>query len=536
MMTPGMRFGRRNPRSSRRVRALLWVVALTASAVAASATPARGLTPTQIDRLVERTMAAYPIPGIAVGVVAQGELVYAKGFGLRAIGGTQRVDADTLFSIGSNTKAFTAATLALLVDEGKLTWDDRVIDHLPDFRMWDPWVTREFTIRDLLTHRSGLNMGAGDLMFVPKTDFTRAEIIRALRHLKPVSSFRSEFAYDNLLYAVAGEIVPAVTGKSWEDFVGERILGPLAMDGCAATPARSDNPNRAVPHVISDGKPREVPLLHVEAVNAAGSIVCSVNGMARWVRTQLAKGAMPDAAGVRLFSEKQGEEMWRPQTFIEARGERQQLTRTHFTAYGLGWVLEDYQGYLRVSHNGGLPGMVTHVGMLPELGVGVIVLTNQMEPGALSAIALQILDSYSAAPARDWLALTQQQLQARNAALRAASDARAPARAPRPVDPASFDAFVGRYVDAWRGEASVVREGEGLVLKISRTDGLSGPLEPVAPGLFIVRWIDRTMEADAYVRFEEDFSGKVTGFRMEAVSELTDFSYDFEDLDFRRRP
>ncbi|MFM7784130.1 MAG: serine hydrolase domain-containing protein, partial [Gammaproteobacteria bacterium] len=210
-----MRFGRRYPRSRRVLHALLGVVAFTVSAAASSATPARGLTPAQIDRLVERTMAAYPIPGIAVGVVAGGELVYAKGFGVRARSGAERVDADTLFGIGSNTKAFTAAALALLVDEGKLTWDDRVIDHLPDFRMWDPWVTREFTIRDLLTHRSGLNMGAGDLMFVPKTDFTRAEIIRALRHLKPVSSFRSEFAYDNLLYAVAGEIVPAVNGKSW---------------------------------------------------------------------------------------------------------------------------------------------------------------------------------------------------------------------------------------------------------------------------------------------------------------------------------
>ena len=515
--------------------ALLWAVAFAVPAEPLSELPGQGLTPTQIDTLVERTMSAYPIPGIAVGVVAGGQLVYAKGFGVRAGSGTERVDADSLFGIGSNTKAFTAAALAVLVDEGKLTWDDRVIDHLPDFLMWDPWVTREFTIRDLLTHRSGLNTGAGDLMFVPQSDFSRAEMIRGLRHLKPVSSFRSEFAYDNLLYAVAGEIVPAVTSKSWEDFVGERILRRLGMDGCAVSPARASGTNRASPHVITDGKPREVPLLDIEAVNPAGSIVCSVNGMARWVETQLANGALPDASGARLFSKKQSEEMWRPQTFIPVSDPLQQLTRTHFTAYGFGWVLEDYQGYLRVSHNGGLPGMVTHVGMLPELGVGVIVLTNQMEPGALSAIALPILDAYAGAPGRDWLALVQEQTKAREAAFRAASAARAPTRTQR-VDPASFDAVVGRYVDAWRGEAIVAREGKGLVLRISRTEGLTGPLEPVAPGLFIARWTDRTMEADAYVRFEQDFSGKVTGFRLQAVSDLTDFSYDFEDLDFRRRP
>lgn len=511
-------------------------LALALAASGATAAPARGLTPAQIDRVVGQTMAAYPIPGIAVGVVHGGKLVYAKGFGIREQGGAERVDADTLFGIGSNTKAFTAAALAMLVDEGKLKWDDRVVDHLPDFRMHDPWVTREFTVRDLLTHRSGLNLGAGDLMFVPKTDFTRTEVIRALRHLKPVSSFRSEYAYDNLLYAVAGELVPAVTGKSWEDFVGERILGRLGMDGCAVAPSRMTGLNRSSPHVIIDGKLDKVPLLEIEAVNPAGSIVCSVNGMARWVRAQLAGGVVPDADGVRLFSAEQGAEMWRPQTIIPAGGPRQRLTRTHFTAYGLGWVLEDYQGHLRVSHNGGLPGVVTHVSMLPELGVGVIVLTNQMEVAALSAIALPILDAYAGAPKRDWLAVVQEQQRARLAALTAASERRAPPRAKQAVDPATFGAFVGRYVDAWRGEATVLREGEGLVLKISRTDGLTGPLEPVQPGLFIARWTDRTMEADAYVRFEEDFSGKVTGFRMQAVSDLTDFSYDFEDLDFRRAP
>jgi CubicO group peptidase (beta-lactamase class C family) len=503
-------------------------------ATAANAAPARSISPAEIDRIVARTMAAYPVPGIAVGVVKDGKLVYAKGFGVRVAGGTERVDADTQFAIGSISKAFTAAALAILVDEGKLRWDDRVIDHLPDFRMYDAWVTRELTIRDLLTHRSGLGIGAGDLMFAPQTDFTRPEIIRALRFLKPSTSFRSEFAYDNLLYAVAGEIVAVVGHTTWEDFVTDRILRPLGMDGCAASPSRATGPNRVTPHVFLDGRLQTVPLLELAAVNPAGSIVCNVNGMARWLEVQLAQGAIP--GGGRAFSAEQAAEMWAPQTILRSGGRRQQLTRTHFAAYGLGWGLEDYEGYKRVSHNGGLPGIVTHVGMLPELGLGVIVLTNQQEPGALPSIALTILDAYVGAPKRDWLALTQEDMKARAARLAESSAKRAPAKAAVPVDPATFGSFVGRYADPWRGEATVSREGDRLWLKFSRTQGLVGPMEPIAPGLFIVRWNDRTIDADAYVRFADDFGGTVTGFTMKPVSDTTDFSYDFADLNFKRLP
>jgi CubicO group peptidase (beta-lactamase class C family) len=512
------------------------VLAVPGPVTAAARAKAPAIAPAEIDRVVTRVMAAYPVPGIAVGVVKDGTLVYAKGFGVRSSGAPERVDADTLFAVGSNTKAFTTAALAILVDEGKLRWDDRVIDLLPDFRMQDAWVTREFTVRDLLTHRSGLPPGAGDLMFAPKTDFTRAEIVRALRHLKPVASFRSEYAYDNLLYAVAGEVVAVVSGQSWEQFVESRILKPLGMDGCAAASSRATGTNVASPHVLLDGTLRTVPVLEIAAVNPAGSLVCSVNGLSRWVATQLADGAIPGGAGARLFSAARSAEMHTPQTIIRANGRRQTLTRTHFTAYGLGWVLEDYQGYRRVSHNGGLPGMVTHVGMIPELGLGVIVLTNQQEPGALPSIALQILDAYAGSPKRDWLALTQEDMKARAARLVEASAKRAPPRATQPVDPATFAAFVGRYTDAWRGDATVTRDGEGLVLTFSRTDGLVGPMEPVAPGLFIARWKDRTIDADAYVRFTEDIAGKVTGFTMKPVSDLTDFSYDFADLDFKRQP
>src|SRR5882757_1508130 len=213
-----------------------------------------------IDRLATRTLKEFSVPGLAVGIVKDGKVVLAKGYGVREQGETAAVDANTVFAIGSNTKAFTTAALAILVDEGKIHWDDRVIDYLPDFRMWDPYVTREFRIRDLLSHRSGLGTGAGDLMFVTTTDFTRNDLLHALRYLKPVSSFRSRFAYDNLLYVIAGQLIPVVTGQTWEDFVTARILKPLHMDDCAVVDTRlADRSNMAAPHVIVDGKVTKIP-------------------------------------------------------------------------------------------------------------------------------------------------------------------------------------------------------------------------------------------------------------------------------------
>lgn len=511
---------------------------LSVMSLALALAPEAGAAPTpeEIDRIVLQTMQAQSVPGIAVGVVKDGKLVYARGFGVRDVQSPEPVDADTQFAIGSITKAFTAAGLAILVDEGRLRWDDRVIDILPDFRLYDPWVTREFTVRDLLTHRSGLGPGAGDLMFVPETDFTREEIIRALRHLKPVSSFRSEFAYDNLLYAVAGEVIAEIAGNSWEDFIEARILSRVGMDGCAVEASRSSTPNRASPHVLQDGTLQTVPLLELRQVNAGGSIVCSVNGFSRWLMVQLARGQLSQADSERLFSEQQSAEMWTPQTIIRASGRRQQLTRTHFTAYGLGWTLEDYRGFRRVSHNGGLPGMVAHVSLLPELEVGVVVLTNQEEPTALGAIVLPILDAYAEADPLDWLQILREEAEARRDRQSQADAERAPPVVERSTAELSLDRYVGSYADAWRGLATVSRDEKGLLLRFSRTEGLTGRLEPVSAGLFIARWEDRTINADAYVLFSQGFDGQVKGFRMEPVSAATDFSYDFADLDFRRLP
>jgi CubicO group peptidase (beta-lactamase class C family) len=502
-------------------------------ASAAAGAPPAPITESRIDDVVMRAMTTFQTPGVAVGVVKDGQVVMAKGYGVRQAGGTDPVNAETVFQIGSNTKAFTAAALAILVDEGKIRWDDKVIDHLPDFRMSDPYVTREFTIRDLLSHRSGLGEGAGDLMFYPATDFSRAEIMHGLRDLKPTSSFRAKYDYDNLLYIVAGQIIPAVAGQTWEDFVQTRILSPLAMTGCAPDHQRvSQQTNLASPHQIIADKAGAIPVEALDVIGPAGAINCNVDGMNSWLRTQLAAGTSPK--GAQLFSPERGEEMWSEVTPEPLDPPIAALTGAYFKSYGLGWELSNQFGYRRVSHTGGVPGMTTWVAMIPQLHLGVVVLTNLDNGYAMEAIGNQILDAYVGAPGRDWVGTVAAVAKARQADAQAADDQVAAVLAKAPPLALPLAAYAGRYVDPWRGEAVVRRDGDHLVLKISRTRDLEGALKPFSGNMFVVRWNRRGLGADAYVRFTPRFGGGVDDMTLQAVSPATDFSFDFQDLDFRK--
>lgn len=486
-----------------------------------------------IDETANRALAAFQVPGMAVGIVKDGKLIFARGYGVREVGKPERVDPDTLFQIGSNTKAFTSAALAMLVDEGKISWDDKVIDYLPEFRLYDPYVTREFTIRDLLTHRSGLGTGAGDLMFYPATDMTRDEVIRGLRYLKPVSSFRSRYAYDNLLYMVAGQIIPKVTGKSWEEFVEGRIFAPLRMQPCAASYSRiSDRRNVASPHVAIDGKVRAIPVVKMDVIGPAGTINCSINATAKWIETQLSAGREPD--GDQLFSSDRSAEMWTMNTVTPVGSPTDAMYRTNFSGYALGWDVSDVLGHKRVAHTGAVSGGTTWITMIPELKLGILVFTNEGSGIAMTAVGNQILDAYLGAPKRDWVSIAKAYVSRRQGVADAAVEAVANKLATAPAPLLPLDAYAGRYVDSWRGSADVRRDGNRLFLKFSRTSQLEGALLPYQGNTFVVRWNDRSLDADAFVRFEQGFDGKITGITMRPVSPSTDFSFDFQDLDLRR--
>ena len=267
---------------------------------------ARVSLPMRFDADVARALRQFQVPGVAIAVVKDGRVLLAKGYGVRRAGDATRVDPHTLFQIASNTKAFTTACIAMLVDAGSVAWDDRVTKYLPDFQLADPWVTREFTIRDLVTHRSGLGLGAGDLLWLHST-YGRAEIIRRLRAAPPVSSFRSQYAYDNVLYAAAGEIIPAATGKSWETFVRERILAPLGMTETrvGVGDLRPGDP-LAAPHGVVDGRPRIVPLDTVDNIAPAGAFLSSVTDLSKWLLVQLACPARRAFADRRLETGRNG--------------------------------------------------------------------------------------------------------------------------------------------------------------------------------------------------------------------------------------
>jgi CubicO group peptidase (beta-lactamase class C family) len=257
--------------------------------------------------------------------------------------------------------------------------------------MYDPYVTHEMTIRDLLTHRSGMGLGEGDLLFFPPSDYTRAQIIQKLRYMKPASSFRSKYAYDNLLYMVAGEIVPAVTGKPWSDTIRERIFKPLGMtDSNTSVAEFIPGGNFATPHALVEGKLTPIPPTHVDNIAPAGAINSSVSDMAQWITAQLGGGVIGGTTQ-RLFSEARNREMWSPQTIVPVSDPPPLASlRTNFAAYGLGWGLREYRGRKYVGHTGGLPGYVSEVALIPEMKLGVVVLTNQEATGLFHSITLHV--------------------------------------------------------------------------------------------------------------------------------------------------
>ncbi len=494
---------------------------------------AQPLTSTAIDNLVTRSMKAFDVPGMAVAIIKDGKVIHSKGYGVRSLNSPIKVDENTLFGIASNSKAFTSAALGILIDEGKLTWDTKVRDVIPEFKLYNPFVTEEFTVRDLLTHRSGLGLGAGDLMFFPdSSDFTLNDVILNLRYLKSVSSFRSKYDYDNNLYIVAGEVVQRASSKSWEEFVEQRIFIPLGMNKSAASFSRlKDASNSIDAHASVDGKVRVISRSDIKIVDAAGGIYSNIADLEKWVLLHLSHGVYE---GKKLFSENVHEEMWSPQTIIPVKGRT--TYNTHFASYGLGFVLSDVKGYKQVSHTGGLPGMVTQITMIPELNLGVIVLTNQQEGSAFSSVTNQIKDSYFGITGTD--RVTEYALQRSNQLKMAKhvtdsiwADVNKQMANKVTVD---FSMYQGTYKDNWFGDVIIGIKNGKWWFDAKRSPKLTGELFYFKGNTFIVKWKDRSFDADAFVTFQLDEQGKASAIKMKAISPLTDFSYDFHDLDLHR--
>lgn len=488
---------------------------------------------------VQRTMALFDVPGIAIAVVKDGKVIASRGFGVRRLGAPERVDAQTLFEVASNSKAFTAAALAMLVDEGKLAWDDPVTKHLPDFQMYDAYVTHEMTVRDLLVHRSGLGLGAGDLLWWPTTSFSTDEIIHKLRYIRPATSFRSSYAYDNLLYIVAGKIIAAKSGKTWGETIRARILAPVGMTATTTSLAdNAGNPDVASAHSKVGDKIAAVKAMPVP--NAVGAVGINTNAddIARWMNVLLAGGRVgTDAHGkeIRLYSEKQAREMWTAQTPMRISEPDPKLaaTRPNFLAYGLGFQLRDWQGRMLAMHSGALQGFYSKVVLVPDAKLGIAILTNAESGGSLNALQYQLLDRLlNPAATTDWIGAVKAVEDERHAKELARIGKANAARAAKSQPSLARTAYDGDYEDPWYGLATIRHAGGKQVLTLTRTPDLTGELEHYQHDTFIVRWKERNFNADAYVTFALNPDGSIERMKMQPVSTETDFSYDFQDLNF----
>lgn len=487
-----------------------------------------------IESVVVQAMETFEVPGAAIAIVKDGEVVFSKGFGVIEHGKNTPVTTETLFGVASNTKAMTAALLASLVDEGKLSWKTKVIDIIPEFQMPDPYVTREFTIVDLLAHNSGLGLGAGDLMIWPQTSLTNADIIRGLKYLPQVSSFRSEFAYDNLMYVIAGEVVAKVTGKSWEENIQVRIFEPLGMDTTRAKYSliEKSNKNVARAHVPLNGELNVVGGNFLEQFSSAGSVASNVEDMSKWIKLQLNKGLVNKTQDQeqRIFSEAQSQAMWQARTLLPVSESATKHNKTHFSAYGLGWFLNDYHGVKLVHHSGGILGMVSKVALVPEENLGMVILTNQQSGYAFNALYHHTLNQFLGLPAKDWIAHYSELKDNR-----AKKEKERLAENQSKVDKNAAHSlplrgYAQTYQDDWYGDIIVHFKNNKLHMQFGNTEALKGTLEHYQHNTFIVRWQDRTLEADAFVNFNLNEEGIVSYATMKAVSHATDFSFDFHDL------
>lgn len=502
--------------------------------------PASGqLTSNEIDNLIEDAMEKFTVAGVAVGIVKDGEIILAKGYGVKSVLTGEKVDEHTSFAIASNTKAFTSAALAILVEEGLLSWQDRVIDHIPEFKMYNDYVTQNFNIQDLLTHRSGLGLGAGDLQFWPNgSDFTMADLLTNFQYFEPTSAFRTKYDYDNVLYVVAGEVIKRVSGQSWENFVKQRILDPLGMENSCTLPvSMTELTNLATPHLALDGKLKTIAWHEhdPDKMNGAlGAVLSNANDMCLWLLTHLNGGKYGETLDDQLFSAASQREMWKIHTSIPVRPNSRY--NPHFSGYGLGWRLSDMNGLMSVSHTGDLSGMLSKTIMIPDLQLGVVVLTNSYYGGGglFSAVSQSIVDSYLGLDDHGWTDRYLASYQANAGGAKVEVE-----RVWQTVEAANDDHinpvdYTGIYEDRWFGKIRIYLQDNQLWFTSLRSPALTGAMYYYNANAFAIKWEDRDLDADAFAIFSLDEEGRTEGIRMKGISPDIDFSYDFQDLDLLR--
>ena len=416
----------------------------------------------ELDSYIAQAVDSFNVPGFAVGIIKNGNVILAKGYGVKNTDTDKLVDTETIFGIASCSKAFTAACLAILVDDGTLKWSDRVIEHYPEFQLYDPYITKEFRIDDLLSHRSGLITFDGDLLWYG-SDYDRKEIVRRIRFRKNEHGFREKFGYQNVMYIAAGELIEKISGKTWDEFVQERIFEPLNMKSTSTTNSGfSDNINIAYPHI--DREPLE--FLNYDNCGPAASINTSVDDLLKWVELMINKGVYKNNT---IFSEKEYYTLTSPHTIINA-GPGEKINGTHFYSYGLGWFIYDYQGRKIVQHGGGLPGFHSKVVFIPEDSLGYVILANQLS-GLVPAIDKKILDFFVLKPeyqdeAKDWASINLQGNKKQEERKKAKEKEKIESRISGTKPSFELKNYTGIYEDKMYGKAKITLKDDKLFFKM----------------------------------------------------------------------
>lgn len=491
----------------------------------------------KLDELIQNTLKTFDVPGMSVGIVKDGKVIYAKGFGVSSLTTKNKMDENTLVGIASNSKGFTATALAILADEGKINFDDKVSKYIPEFQMNDAYVSQEITIKDLITHRAGLGLGQGDLMFFPEGgSFSVNDIIHNVRYLKPENPFRTTLDYNNIMFIVAGEIIHRVSGLSWAEFIEQKIIKPVGMTSSFGSYNRAKVAkvsNIIDAHAPVDGKVVQVPHDWNETANAAGGIISNIKDMSTWADFLMNGFTTKD--GKKLVSDKQIQQLWNLQ--ISTPVALKNPYDSNFGGYGLGWFLTDVKGHKQVYHTGGLIGTVTQFTLIPDLKLGIIVLTNQQSGAAFTAITNTVKDSYLGMPKKDWLKTYGDRMAKVNAdyekgkkEIFAQSDLFKKDKKSQ-IKP---EQIAGTYLDPWFGEVVITKEDDMLKITCKNSPRLKGELMPYSPNVMIAKWDDRSYDADVFVNFNLDENGKAQGMKLKPISDITDFSFDFEDLDLKK--
>lgn len=481
-----------------------------------------------IDAYALKVMTDWNAPGMAIAVVKDDKVVFAKGYGVRELGKPDKIDPDTVFAIASNSKAFTAAALAILVDEKKVAWDDKVTKYLPDFQMFEPYATKEMTVRDLLSHRSGLDTFSGDLLWY-ETTYSADEILRRVRFLKPTSSFRSKYGYQNLMFIAAGLVIEKASGKTWAQFVKERFLSPLGMTRTTTT-IKDLKDNAAMPHNESHGeKMHAIARGNVDGADAAAGLNSSVADISKWIRLQLGRGKFE---GKQIFSEKVSWDMWQPNIAqpISENGFKNQPGR-NFNGYGLGWGLQDYYGKKVVSHSGGLDGMLSYTVLLPGENTGFVILTNA-DTMAFAVMMRKMLDVFTGAPTRDWNAELKKSIDAGHKADADAIKKADDARLKDTKTTLPLPGYAGTYSSEMYGDVTLADENGKLVMRMLPSPNFVADLEHWQNDTFQIKWRKSVVYPfpRGFVTFTMDKDGKADVLKIDQPN--SDFW--FYELDLKR--